>query len=414
MTKRYTGDVDPQQIGRTLSVSNVITGDYRNEGGRIGLSVESIDVANNAVVWRDSIEVAGEDLIAMRNDLSSRIRNGLFPRLNISDVRAENGPRNDEAYRLFMRAAAMSNDPQPNREALAMLHRAVELDAGYAPAWAALSRREYDDNEYGNGGDAARVRAIDAARKALQLDPDLTLAAKQVIVMDVEGGQTEDAYRQASALLRRRPESAEAHFAIAYVLRYAGLLDDAAKECEAARAIDPKNSAWRSCALTFLQLGDVARARQFQSLDGGSAWANNVEVSILLHEGKRTEAVRQAVALKQMLPRWRGFDFMEAIEEHKPAEEIERTVVDAKRDALEVADAEPAYFAAADLASFGRYNDALELLRTTAPRNYCAVMALDRDPVFGAVRSTTEFRQIRQAAAHCQQKFLAWRAQNAP
>ena len=58
MTRKFTGDVDPQQTGRSLSVANVVTGDYRDSGGRIGLTLEAIDVEKNNVLWRDSIDVA--------------------------------------------------------------------------------------------------------------------------------------------------------------------------------------------------------------------------------------------------------------------------------------------------------------------------------------------------------------------
>src|SRR5207247_6792524 len=67
MTRKFTGDVDPQQTGRSLSVADVITGHFRNTGGRIGITVDAIDVEKNDVLWRDSLELPTEDLIATRN-----------------------------------------------------------------------------------------------------------------------------------------------------------------------------------------------------------------------------------------------------------------------------------------------------------------------------------------------------------
>jgi len=61
--------------------------------------------------------------------LSNRIRGGLLPLLSAAgDPRGPNRPRNDEAYSLFLRAAAISHDSAPNSEAITMLERAVALE----------------------------------------------------------------------------------------------------------------------------------------------------------------------------------------------------------------------------------------------------------------------------------------------
>ena len=56
-----------------------------------------------------------------------------------------------------------------------------------------------------------------------------------------------DAYDSSAKLVQQRPDSAEAHFALALLLRYAGLTDDAGRECDRAMALDPASNAIRSC-----------------------------------------------------------------------------------------------------------------------------------------------------------------------
>ncbi|HEY8181700.1 MAG TPA: serine/threonine-protein kinase, partial [Thermoanaerobaculia bacterium] len=46
-TRKLTGDVDPQQTGKSLSVDNVITGHFRDSGGRIAVTLEAINVDRN-------------------------------------------------------------------------------------------------------------------------------------------------------------------------------------------------------------------------------------------------------------------------------------------------------------------------------------------------------------------------------
>ena len=114
--------------------------------------------------------------------------------------------------------------------------------------------------------------------------------------MRTERGDLENAYIQARDLLRRHPENGDAHFTMGYVFRYAGLLSEGARECEAARAIDPHNSGWRSCSMTFMYLGDLARAKQYIDLDAGSVWSRSVEtiLSRACKKGDRAEMLRVA------------------------------------------------------------------------------------------------------------------------
>jgi Flp pilus assembly protein TadD len=102
------------------------------------------------------------------------------------------------------------------------------------------------------------------------LDPNLVFAAAQVITNRVERGEMVKAYQEARALVKLRSESAQAHFAMGYVARYAGMLDEARKECDTALRIDPGNYLFRSCAWAFMYMGDTRRAWEYVALDTGS------------------------------------------------------------------------------------------------------------------------------------------------
>ncbi len=73
------------------------------------------------------------------------------------------------------------------------------------------------------------VAAIERRLRAgLQLDPNLTVALGQQITNRVERGELGKAYDAAQALVKSRPQSAQAHFALSYVFRYAGMLEQSA------------------------------------------------------------------------------------------------------------------------------------------------------------------------------------------
>src|SRR5436190_8048557 len=137
-------------------------------------------------------------------------------------------------------------------------------------------------------------RSDSAYERAVALDPNLIFAAAELITNQTTQGEIGNAYAEASALVKNRPESAQAHFALAYVLRYVGLLDQSAHECETALASDRGNYLFRSCALVFMELNQQQRAMDFVRLDAGSEWAARTAAYIFLREGKLAEA-RQSI-----------------------------------------------------------------------------------------------------------------------
>ena len=49
-----------------MGVTSIVTGHYFTEGNQLEVTLEAVDVANNRSVWRDTINVALPDKIAMR------------------------------------------------------------------------------------------------------------------------------------------------------------------------------------------------------------------------------------------------------------------------------------------------------------------------------------------------------------
>ena len=295
-TNKYTSpSLDLEQAGREMRVTDIVTGHFLKEGNQLQVTLEAIDVANNRAVWRDTLNVAAADLIAMRGQITAKVRQGLVPALG-AGTESENGtrPKNEEAYDLYLRSVSIPHDASPNKEAIAMLERAVGLDPNYAPAWRALGERYYYDGHYSDGGEAMLQRSMTAEERALALDPNFSDAAGQLISSRVETGELGKAYRDAKALVDRHPENAMAHFALSYVLRYAGVLDESARECDAALALDPGAYQLRSCSFTFDLLGNPDRAMDFLQLDMGSEWVASNLPPHFLRQGKIAEARESA------------------------------------------------------------------------------------------------------------------------
>ncbi len=228
-TSKYDSPTqDLQEAGRAMHVADVVTGHYLKEGSQLQITLEAIDVENNRTLWRDTMTVAAPDMIAMRGQITAKVRQGLVPALGAGTDSAEGTtrPKNEEAYDLYLRSIAVPHDPLPNKDAIAMLERAVGLDPTYAPAWGSLGFRYYYDASYANGGEAMHQRASAALERALTLDPNFTAAAGGLTGNRVERGDLIKAYKDAKGLVERHPENGVAHFSLAYVLRYGGAIEE--------------------------------------------------------------------------------------------------------------------------------------------------------------------------------------------
>ena len=410
-TSKYnTASLDLEQAGREMRVTNIVTGHYLKEGDQLQITLEAVDVANNRSVWRDTLSVGALDMIAMRGQIAARVRQGLVPALGASDTSAEAGtrPKNEEAYDLYLRSVSLPHDAAPNKEAIAMLERSVGLDSTYAPAWRALGERYYYDSHYSDGGEAMFQRSTAAHERALALDPDYSDAAGMLITNRVERGELGKAYQDAKALVARHPENAMAHFALSYVLRYGGMLDEAAPECNKAVALDPGNYQFRSCSFVFDLMGNSDRAMDFLRLDPGSGWVSSNMPLHFERAGKRAEARASAEKVSPSDP-FSGI-IMACLSPSSPAQ-LDKEVRAATPGFFADPDPENRYWDAALIAACGKQDIAVRLVKSAIEGRYCAYAALQTDPLMASLRSTPEFGPLLSAAKECQNKFLAERAQ---
>ena len=85
-TSKYDSPtLDLQEAGKAMHVTNVVTGHYMKQGDQIQITLEAVDVADNRTLWRDTMTVAAPDMIAMRNQITSKVRQGLVPALGVGD-----------------------------------------------------------------------------------------------------------------------------------------------------------------------------------------------------------------------------------------------------------------------------------------------------------------------------------------
>jgi serine/threonine protein kinase/tetratricopeptide (TPR) repeat protein len=408
ITRKFTGnDVDPQQAGKEVHVANVITGHFLKQGNRLLITLEAIQVEGNKLLWQTNVTAPPQDLIALQAQIAAQMRQGLLPALGVAGGFLDTGtrPKNAEAYDLYLHSIALPHDAGPNKDAIAVLEHVVDMDPTYAPAWEQLGVRCYYDADYSDGGEPMFQRSNKACERAIELDPNRIVASGQLIENRVSRGELGKAYQAAEALVKRRPDSAPAHFVMSYVYRYAGMLQQAANECNTALALDPGNYTFRSCAWAFMEMGNPERAADFVRLDAGSEWAAYAMPSILLREGKIPEA-REAVKHMPTTPRYHR-DLLESCLQLRPAADLDRIAHDAETNLPTDPDPETWYYQGALFAFCGKKQAAYHLVQSAIEQNYCAYENLLSDPLLAKLRTDGAFNQLISSAHACQDAVRA-------
>jgi eukaryotic-like serine/threonine-protein kinase len=408
ITRKFVGnDVDPQQAGKEVHVANVITGHFLKQGNRLLITLEAIQVEGNKLLWQTTVTAPAQDLIALQAQMAARMRQGLLPALGIAGGFLDTGtrPKNPDAYDLYLHSLALPHDAGPNKDAIAVLEHVVDVDPTYAPAWEQLGVRCYYDADYSDGGEPMFQRSNKACERAIELDPNRIVAAGQLIENRVSRGELGKAYQAAEALVKRRPDSAQAHFVVSYVYRYAGMLQQAANECNTALALDPGNYTFRSCAWAFMEMGNPERAADFVRLDAGSEWAAYATPSVLLREGKIPEA-REAVKRMPSAPRYHR-DLLESCLQLRPAADLDRMAHDAETSLPTEPDPETWYYQGALFAYCGKKQAAFHMLQSAIGQNYCSYENLLSDPLLAKLRTDTGFDKVLSSARGCQEAMRA-------
>ena len=277
------GEYDLDEVGDELAVNFVLAGNYLQQGDRMRLTVELIDLESEQTVWREPIEVPYQDAFEMQDLVSER----LLARLEVSfsdderDRMKANVSQNPLAYEYYLRALSYPEEAEGNRLAVNMLRQSIELDSTFAPAWDALGRRAQLMAYWELGGEEVMNQAKDSFLKALELNPELFSALAHLTMLYTDAGETDLAMKNAQRALEINPNSAVAVFAYGYVLRYAGMIEESITAMDTALEIDPTNPMFRSAAFAYVQndrYDDAIETFYLGSLDLAVAWEGEIAI----------------------------------------------------------------------------------------------------------------------------------------
>jgi hypothetical protein len=166
----------------------------------------------------------------------------------------------------------------------------------------------------------------------------------------------------------------------------------------------------RSCAFTFDELGNYARAMDFLQLDAGSEWASDNIMRHYIRDGKLAQAKEIAEKFKNS---GRSFPMMRACLENPSSADAATLTRQRAATILAASDPEPHYVIAGDVLFCGQKDLAVQLLKSSIAGHFCAYAGLRNDSTWAKLRGAPEFAELLSTAKQCRDNFLAERSQPA-
>jgi serine/threonine protein kinase/Flp pilus assembly protein TadD len=237
---------DPARIGKDLGVDALILGRLIKEGENTVLETRLVKTSDGAEVWYNKSPIKVTDLLKLQKDLSSRIVRSLNTTFGSSSNLGRTIGQTDDpdAFRLYLLGRSSWENGKMD-EAIAAFTRATELDSAYALAWSGLadSYAMQPTVAYGSvNATEAMTKAIAAARRSLEAGDGL---AEPHISMGIVKMRFEWQWAESEEHLKRAleldPYRASAHVWYATLLTTTGRFDEAIRETEIAKSLDPFN-----------------------------------------------------------------------------------------------------------------------------------------------------------------------------
>ena len=194
---------DIAQVARQLRVQYVLEGSVRKQANRVRITAQLVRAADDTHIWAERYDRDLSDIFALQDEISAAIVKALKRHLLPSEKKAieARSTTNTEAYKHYLMArhfrATLNSRHYPL--IVRLCRRAIEIDPGYARAWALLATAQTLLDLNGIKGDNGWA----AAQRALEIEPDLAEAlAAKVRMLDVTGrvGEAEITLKRALEL----------------------------------------------------------------------------------------------------------------------------------------------------------------------------------------------------------------------
>jgi serine/threonine protein kinase/tetratricopeptide (TPR) repeat protein len=404
---RFAGDApDLKALAVDADVDRVVIGTLLRSGGQVRVSAQLVEAPSGTILTSHTAQSSLGDLFQLQDEISRRVAETL----SLALTRGLPSPRPDvphdaRAYELYLRANEMARTYDGLARARDLYERCLELDPGFAPAWAHLGRCHRVIGKYIDGSADTETQAEDAFRRALELNPRLSVAHKYYANLEADIGQATRAVVRLLGEANRHGNDAELFAGLVHACRYCGLFDEALAAHDEARRLDPNVPT--SLDQTLLMTGDIDRLVSVEMPVVVAGGDEGIRVIGLGLAGRRDEARRTLLNMRRAshLPAFRSWtEYLMAWLDRRP----DGMVDDPSLGPLKIDEDPEAIFQEGWLlCDAGDYERGLEYLRRAVSKGYFVAPTLSGRPQFDPLRGRPDFRAILAAAEKGRGRALA-------
>ena len=295
-------DADLRSIGEKLDVATILEGSVRKAGNQVRINAQLVNALDGFQIWSATYDRELDDIFAVQESIAESVVEALKVPL-LGQVAAATRSRGDNpaAYNLVLEGRYLADKQGEDdlRRAAELYEQALELDPGYALAWASLaesySRRATQgyvpfDEGYDRAREAAnraieaddtlaegwatlgRIRraydwdwigADEAFARALELEPANTEVVRGAASLAANLGRLNQAVELSQRAVELDPLLVSSHRNLGMYSYFAGRLDQARSALEKALELNPE----LSVAHTLLGRVYLAWSRPEQALE---------------------------------------------------------------------------------------------------------------------------------------------------
>ncbi len=401
-------NVDAKTIGKQLEVQSILDGSVRKSGNRVRISAQLSSTFDGYQLWTETYDRLLEDIFEVQDEIALKIAQQMKERLSKSSLDEQDKGKmiDTEAYNSYLQGLFYYNKWTPGnaQKAIDAFRKAVELQPDYAQAYAglALAYSLMSFTGFIDSDEGYRLTE-EAAYKTIELDPEIENGYVSLgFVEFFQRWDFEKGKRHLEKALEINPRSPEANQALSFYYLITGDFDMSLASIQKSREIDPLSlTTNRTLADVYYLQGDYKMAIEvydwlheqdpdFMAAIEFKAWAHLMngdhDVAIQIFEsfvdGEGAHSMKPFVQL--------GFAYA-LNDQHERAEQYLEKL---KEEAEERPDGSHDLNFATLYTGLGNHDLALDYLEKVVDQRIGAVLLIHISPIWEPLRSHPRFQSL--------------------